>query len=116
MALRTFTPIPGLSVAPNAGVPQLFYTAPAGGSVVTTLRIANPVGGGTAVLQLWRQPVGSSPAVPVPTTSVALILARASAPGTSDEVRNIFMNAGDTLYALVDVTGPIISGDVASGA
>ena len=115
MALRTFTPIPGLSVAPNAGVPQLFYTAP-GAVIVTTLRIANPVGGGTSALQIWRQPQGSSPAVPVPATSVALILARSISPGTSDEIRNIFMNAGDTLYALVDVTGPIISGDVASGA
>jgi len=115
VALRTFTPIPGLSVAPNAGVPQLFYTAPAGGAMVTSLRIANPVGGGTAALRIWRQPNGSVPAVPVPATSVALIFARSSAPGTSDEILNIFMNAGDALYALVDVAGPIISGDVASG-
>lgn len=115
MSLRTFTPIPGLAVAPNAGVPQLFYTAPAGGAVVTSLRIANPLTGGASVLQIWRQPNGSSPAVPVPATSVALIYAKSFDPGTSGEILNIFMNAGDALYALVDVAGPIISGDAASG-
>jgi hypothetical protein len=116
MGLRTFTPIPGLPVAPNGGTPSLFYLAPSGGAVVTTLRIANPVSGATAALRIWRQPVGSSPAVPVPSTSPALIFASSITAGTSAEIRNIFMNAGDTLYALVDVAGPIISGDAASGA
>lgn len=115
MSLRTFTPIPGLAVAPNAGVPQLFYTAPAGGAVVTSLRIANPPTGGSSVLQIWRQPNGSSPAVPVPATSVALIYVKTVAVSSAEEILNIFMNAGDALYALVDVSGPVISGDTASG-
>lgn len=115
MALRTFTPIPGLRVPPNGGVPSLFYTAPAGGAIVTRLRIANPVTGGASVLQLWRQPSGSSPAVPDPATAGSLIYAGSIAVPSTSELKNIFMNAGDQLYALVDVSGPVISGDAASG-
>jgi hypothetical protein len=115
MALRTFTPIPGLLVPPNGGTPSLFYTAPAGGAIVTRLRIANPITGGASVLHIWRQPNGASPAVPDPLTAQSLIYAGSVAVPSTTELRNIFMNVGDTLYALVDVSGPIISGDAASG-
>ena len=117
MPLRTFTPVPGLLVPPNGGVPSLFYTAPTGGVVVTSLRVANPAGGsGASAFRLWRQPYGSSPAVPDPATNSNLIYAGSQTVNSTTEIKSIFMNAGDTLYVLVDVSGPIVTADVASGA
>lgn len=111
MALRTFKPIAGL-VVPNTAGGTLFYTSPAASTVVTSLRITSAPGNASAVLKIWRKPQAAS----LPLVDSQLIYAKTTAPDTSVELRNINLAIGDTLYALVDVVGPVICGDVSEGA
>lgn len=111
MALRTFKPIAGLVVPTSAGG-TLFYTSPAASTVVTSLRITSAPGNASAVLKIWRKPQAAS----LPLVDSQLIYARTIAPDISIEIRNLSLALGDTLYALVDAVGPVLSGSVSEGA